>query len=122
MRVETTIKLDFNDVLLKPKRSTLSSRKEVELERDFSFWKGIPIMASNMDGVGTFSMARALQEFNILTVIKKHYSFSEWKIAMSFGMNLKNVAVSTGTNAIWDSDAEDYITAKAVLEEWPEIK
>ena len=78
MRVETNVKLDFNDVLLKPKRSTLSSRKEVELERDFSFWKGIPIMASNMDGVGTFSMARSLQEYNILTVIKKHYSFDEW--------------------------------------------
>ena len=122
MRVETNIKLDFNDVLLKPKRSTLSSRKEVELERDFSFWKGIPIMASNMDGVGTFSMARALQGFNILTVIKKHYSFDEWKIAMSFGLGMSNVAVSTGTNAIWDSDAEDFKTMKLVLEEWSEIK
>ena len=122
MRVETTIKLDFNDVLLKPKRSTLSSRKEVELERDFSFWKGIPIMASNMDGVGTFSMARALQKYNILTVIKKHYSFDKWKIAMSEGLSLSNIAVSTGTNAIWDSDAEDYRTAKAVLKKWPEVK
>ena len=124
MRIETEIKLDFSDVLLKPKRSTLSSRKEVELERDFSFWKGIPIMASNMDGVGTFSMARALQEFNILTVIKKHYTFDDWKLAMREGSFhcLNNVAVSTGTNAIWDSGAEDYITMKSVLEEWPEVK
>ncbi|SVD96341.1 uncharacterized protein METZ01_LOCUS449195, partial [marine metagenome] len=124
MRIETEIKLDFSDVLLKPKRSTLSSRKEVELERDFSFWKGIPIMASNMDGVGTFSMARALQEFNILTVIKKHYTFDDWKLAMREGSFhcLNNVAVSTGTNAIWDSGAEDYITMKSVLEEWSEVK
>ena len=40
MRIETDIKLDFSDVLLKPKRSTLPSRKDVELERQFSFWKG----------------------------------------------------------------------------------
>ena len=124
MRIDTEIKLDFSDVLLKPKRSTLSSRKEVELERDFSFWKGIPIMASNMDGVGTFSMARALQEFNILTVIKKHYTFDDWKLAMREGSFhcISNIAVSTGTNAIWDSGAEDYITMKLVLEEWPEVK
>ena len=122
MRIETDIKLDFSDVLLKPKRSTLPSRKDVELERDFSFWKGLPIMSSNMDGVGTFSMARVLQEFNMLTVIKKHYSFNEWKTAMSEGLSLSNIAVSTGTNAIWDSDAEDYRTAKAVLKKWPEVK
>ena len=91
MRIETDIKLDFNDVLLKPKRSTLPSRRDVELERQFSFWKGIPIMASNMDGVGTFSMAKVLQEFNMITVIKKHYSFDEWKIAMSDGLSLNNV-------------------------------
>lgn len=122
MRIETEIKLDFSDVLLKPKRSTLPSRKDVELERDFSFWKGIPIMASNMDGVGTFSMARSLQEYNMITVIKKHYTFRQWKIAMSEGLSLSNIAVSTGTNAIWDNHARDYITAKAVLKEWPDVK
>ena len=122
MRIETEIKLDFSDVLLKPKRSTLSSRKDVELERDFSFWRGIPIMASNMDGVGTFSMARSLQEYNMITVIKKHYTFRQWKIAMSEGLSLSNIAVSTGTNAIWDNHARDYITAKAVLKEWPDVK
>ena len=124
MRIETEIKLDFSDVLLKPKRSTLPSRKDVELERDFSFWKGIPIMASNMDGVGTFSMARALQEYNMLTMIKKQYSFREWKIAMRGGsfQCLSNIAVSTGTNVMWDNDAKDYKTMKLVLGEWPEIK
>ena len=122
MRIETEIKLDFSDVLLKPKRSTLSSRKDVEFERDFSFWRGIPIMASNMDGVGTFSMARSLQEYNMITVIKKHYTFRQWKIAMSEGLSLSNIAVSTGTNAIWDNHARDYITAKAVLKEWPDVK
>ncbi len=65
MRIEEDIKLDFRDVLIRPKRSTLSSRKEVDLERQYHFkhsgqtWSGVPIMASNMDGVGTFEMAKA---------------------------------------------------------------
>ena len=68
MRIEQDTKLDFNDVLLKPKRSTLTSRKSVNLEREFTFrhskysWTGVPVMASNMDGVGTFSMAKVLQD------------------------------------------------------------
>jgi GMP reductase len=66
MRIEEDIKLDFKDVLIRPKRSTLSSRKEVDLVRTFKFkhsgweWTGVPIMAANMDGVGTIDMAKAL--------------------------------------------------------------
>ena len=60
MRIENEIKLDYKDVLIRPKRSTLKSRKDVSLRRTYQFrnsgnyWSGIPIMASNMDGVGTF--------------------------------------------------------------------
>ena len=59
MKIEQDIKLDFSDVLIRPKRSTLESRKDIILERDFKFphskqtWKGVPIIASNMDTVGT---------------------------------------------------------------------
>ena len=77
MIIEPDIKLDFKDVLIRPKRSTLTTRKEVDLNRKFSFvnakleipykghelipeYSGIPIMASNMDGVGTFDIADAL--------------------------------------------------------------
>tara|TARA_B110001454_G_scaffold22193_1_gene21632 strand:- start:244 stop:948 length:705 start_codon:yes stop_codon:yes gene_type:complete len=75
-----------------------------------------------MDGVGTFSMAMVLQEFNMLTTIRKHYTFDNWKEAVDKGLRLNNVVVSTGTNAMWEDDAEDYATAKAVLTEWPEVK
>ena len=131
MRIETEIKLDFSDVLLKPKRSTLSSRRSVNLERNFTFrhwvenpatWQGVPIMASNMDGVGTFSMAKVLQKYNMLTVLKKHYTVKDWANAIGDGLSLSHIAVSTGTNAIWDPDAEDYKTAKSVLRKWPDIK
>ena len=81
MRIEQDTKLDFKDVLIRPKRSTLSSRKEVDIRREFTFkWSGhkfdgVPIIAANMDGVGTFAMAQAFEnDGNGLTVaLHKHY-------------------------------------------------
>ena len=83
MRIEDDSKLDYKDVLIRPKRSTLGSRKDVELEREFTFrnyqaessehYRGIPIMASNMDGVGTFEMADALAELGLFTCLVKNY-------------------------------------------------
>lgn len=104
MRIEYDIKLGFKDVMIRPKRSTLKSRSEVNLEREFKFlhsptiWTGIPIMAANMDTVGTFEMARALSEKKLFTAIHKHYSITDWNI---FSSNLpqnieNNIAVSTG--------------------------
>ena len=79
MRIEEDLKLGFKDVLIRPKRSTLKSRSDVELERQFTFkhsgqtWSGVPIIAANMDTVGTFAMATALASFDILTAVHKHY-------------------------------------------------
>ena len=89
MRIEEDMKLDYKDVLIRPKRSTLGSRKEVDLERGFTFrnykgdkteyrhYRGVPIMASNMDGVGTFEMADKLAEGKIFTCLVKTYSVNE---------------------------------------------
>ncbi len=87
MRIEDDRKLDYSDVLIRPKRSTLGSRKEVDLFRQFTFrnyasddpvhYHGIPIMASNMDGVGTFQMADALAELGLFTCLVKSYSPDE---------------------------------------------
>ena len=89
MRIEEDIKLDYKDVLIRPKRSTLGSRKEVDLERGFTFrnykgettdyrhYRGVPIMASNMDGVGTFEMADVLATGGIFTCLVKTYSVNE---------------------------------------------
>ncbi|XP_069941264.1 GMP reductase 2 isoform X2 [Cherax quadricarinatus] len=71
-RIDNDIKLDFKDVLLRPKRSTLKSRSEVDLERTIIFknskqtWKGIPIIAANMDTVGTFEMAKTLAKIKFI--------------------------------------------------------
>ena len=89
MRIEEDMKLDYKDVLIRPKRSTLGSRKEVDLERGFTFrnyagdkenyrhWRGIPIMASNMDGVGTFAMADILALQGMMTCLVKTYSVND---------------------------------------------
>ncbi|MBU0800939.1 MAG: GMP reductase [Alphaproteobacteria bacterium] len=85
MRIEEEIKLDFKDVLIRPKRSTLASRKEVDLRRKYQCrWSGkiidsVPIIAANMDGVGTMAMARTFGAGgNDLTVaLHKHYPLEE---------------------------------------------
>ena len=90
MRIEEDIKLDYKDVLVRPKRSTLGSRKEVDLQRGFTFrnyqgptvddyrhYRGVPIMASNMDGVGTFEMADTLAEQGMFTCLVKTYTSND---------------------------------------------
>lgn len=102
MIIEETIKLDYKDVLIRPKRSTLSSRKEVDLNRTFTFkhskksWTGIPIMAANMDGVGTFEMAHTLQNYGIFTCLVKNYTAEDWSSNHN-ELTENLVAVSSGT-------------------------
>ena len=83
MKIEEDVKLDFCDVLIRPKRSTLTSRKDVDLSRTIQFpcgtsWTGIPIVAANMEGVGTFSMAEKLSRHDMLCGIHKYYTEQEW--------------------------------------------
>ena len=84
MRVDRDFKLDFDDVLIRPKRSTLSSRRLVDLNRKFEFrhsneiWEGIPVIAANMDTTGTFEMSLEVHKYGIMTCIHKYYSLEEW--------------------------------------------
>lgn len=120
MRIEDEVKLDFKDVLIRPKRSTLSSRKEVDLTRNYKFkhsgteWTGVPIMASNMDGVGTLTMAEALYEHKMFTCLVKSYDEDD------MGSTVGNIggnyfAVSTGTS---DSD---FLKLRRIINAYPEI-
>lgn len=104
-RLETDVKLDFKDVLIRPKRSTLKSRSQVSVTREFIFrnskqtWSGVPVIAANMDTVGTFEMAAVLAKFEFITCIHKHYSVDEWKaFAAAHPTALKTVAVSAGSS------------------------
>ena len=128
MRIKPDIKLDYKDVLLEPKRSKLTSRRDVEMEREFSFinsgrtYTGIPIMAANMDGVGTFSMAKVLQKHRMITVMRKHYTVDDWDNAVGNGIKLKYVSICTGTGKIWSEEARDYTVMREVLNRYPDIK
>lgn len=124
MRIEADLKLGFKDVMIRPKRSTLKSRSDVSLLRKFNFmhgdnsWKGIPIIAANMDTVGTFEMARALGRHRLMTAVHKHYSVSQWNdfIRSVEEKLLDYIAISTGTGT---ADEEKLHT---LLTQLPQLK
>ena len=121
MRLEEDIKLDYKDVLIRPKRSTLKSRSQVRLERKFNFrnskayYEGVPIMAANMDGVGTFEMADKLAEGGLFTCLVKTYSVED--IVSYFNADiperLDNVAMSIGSS---DTDFHKLVDVQAKIE------
>lgn len=103
MRIEEDIKLDYSDVLMCPKRSTLESRSEVSLETEFTFryskkkWTGVPIIAANMDTTGTFEVAKAIQGDQLLTCMHKHYTIDQWvEHANEGSIDFSNVIPSCG--------------------------
>ena len=125
-KIEAGLKLDFNNILIRPKRSTLNSRSEVNLNRKFLFknariyratnndnptlykspveWQGTPIIASNMDTTGTFEVYDALSKHNMITALHKHYSIDEIienynkRNTENGGMNPNLFMISTGIN------------------------
>ncbi len=124
MRIESDIKLGFKDVMFRPKRSTLKSRSLVDLNRHFTFrnskaeWTGVPVMAANMDTVGTFEMALAFFEHRMFTAIHKHYTIDEWNHFMATApKGIENyIAVSTGTGS------NDLEKMHAIIESNPQLK
>ena len=104
MNIEDEVKLDYDSVLIRPKRSTLNSRSEVDLNRTFKFKNGqsittVGLIASNMDGVGNFGMAKALAKHKIMTVITKSHTFANWDENKEWvNHNLDYVAMSVGSS------------------------
>lgn len=102
MQIVNDVKLDFDSVLLRPMTSTLNSRSEVDLTRTFKFyhspktWTGVPIIAANMDTVGTIEMAKILQKHQMLTALHKFYTLTDIAKAIESGLNPKYIAFSTG--------------------------
>lgn len=100
MKIDTEVKLDFADVLIKPKRSNLSSRSEVNLERTVTFlhskrvWSGVPLLVANMDTTGTFEMYNELQKHKVITCLHKHYGVEDYPL----DLDPNYYAISTGTS------------------------
>ena len=110
MLISEDIKLDYSDVLIRPKRSTLTSRYDVDMTRTFKFvhsgktWSGVPIMASNMDTVGTPQMYERLIEHNMITCPARHYMKKDatwWRVGTTDNKMLgKNVCMMSGLDEI----------------------
>lgn len=123
VRIATDNKLDFKDVLLRPKRSLLKSRAEVDLSRTYNFrnsghsFTGIPIMAANMDTTGTFEMAIAFAEHEAFVAIHKYYPLEAWiEFSKDHPQCLPYVCLSTGASET------DYENMCSIVEAVPEIK
>ena len=122
MRIEEELKLDYSDVLFRPKRSTLKSRKDVNLKRTYRFkyskneWSGIPIMAANMDGVGVLGVAEKLSEYGMITCLTKQHDVKKIKQFKKIKSIYPNVALSIGTKK------EDFQNLDKVLKEFSFIK
>lgn len=129
MILENEVKLDFKDVLIKPKRSNLCSRSQVDLKREFTFkhspfkWTGVPIMVANMDCTGTFEMATSVYKHKLFTCIHKYYSLDDWKLfrdAVSISDTSESIfeyiAVSSG------SKEEDFEKLQSILRLIPQIQ
>lgn len=121
MRIEADLKLDFADVLFRPKRSTLKSRRDVNLTRTYHFkhsqktYEGVPIMAANMDGVGTLKMAEALSEHKLFTCLVKSIKPEDIN-AYPGKIDPNHMAISTGTND------KDFTNLQAILEAHPSFE
>lgn len=110
MKIIQDIKLDFDDVLIRPKRSSLISRSDVSLNRSFHFVHSgrtmdcVPIISANMDTTGSIGMAKVLSQLGCLTCLHKHY---DTETLIGFFTNndteSKHCFISTG---ITNSDIE----------------
>ena len=122
MRIEEELKLDYSDVLFRPKRSTLSSRKDVNLKRTYKFkysnseWSGIPIMAANMDGVGELGVAEKLSEFDMITCLTKQHDIKKLNQYKKIKSIYKNISISVGIKK------EDFNMLDKLLKEFNFIK
>ena len=119
-KIESGEKLDFNNVLIRPKRSTINSRSEVTLERTFKFkhtnnlWEGVPIISANMDTTGTFEVYKTLSKYKIITALHKFYTKEDY---VNFNLHEEKLdpnyfMVSTGI-----SD-DDFEKLKSILHLW----
>ncbi len=122
MRIEEEIKLDYSDVLFRPKRSTLKSRKDVDLNRKYTFkhsrssWKGIPIIASNMDGVGEIDVAKKLSSHKLMTALTKQHDINQIGTIYKKNILFDSIALSCGTSK------DSYNRLNSILKKYPKFK
>ncbi len=122
MRIEEEIKLDYSDVLFRPKRSTLKSRKDVDLNRKYTFkhsrssWKGIPIIASNMDGVGEIDVAKKLTSHKLMTALTKQHDINQIGTIYKKNIFFDSIALSCGTSR------DSYNRLNSILKKYPKFK
>jgi len=116
MKIITTPQLDFQSVLIRPKRTTISSRSQVDLLRKISFphstlsWEGVPIIAANMDTTGTFEVYDELVKHKMITCFNKFYNLNDYKNRFTLSpLDPNYFMISCGINESSFSNLNDVI-------------
>jgi len=117
-KILTEPQLDFSNVLIRPKRSTLTSRSEINLNRTIDMrcgrkWSGVPIIAANMDTTGTFEVYKTLAKHGCVTALHKFYTkedFAEYHYANNTSLDPNLFMVSTGISN------DDYDRLESIME------
>ena len=96
-KIDREIKLDFKDVLIKPKpSSTPITRADVNLNVNYGHFTGVPLIISEMVSIGTYKIAKALKDQNIITFIHKEYSSKEHIENLSYFEDTSHIGLSVG--------------------------
>lgn len=110
MKILGSQKLDFDDVLIRPKSSEAASRSDVDLFRTFDRFpysprslNCVPIFASNMDTTGTFRMADNLMDRDWMTCLHKHYTLDELNEYFTLNSTVDVPYLSRTMNCAWYS-------------------
>ena len=134
-KIDWAPQLDYNNVLIRPKRSSLVSRSQVNLERTFVYsknieslnvdnsneWKGIPIIAANMDSTGTFGVYEVLSKFKIITAMNKFYTVNDFENYMKEAVQIdwnktgKNISIPQNVNIHTKATAYAHLAKYAYL-------
>lgn len=126
MRIEQDTKLDFHNVLIRPKRTVLSSRNQVSLERHIikfphsnSKWTGVPIIAANMDTIGTFEIYNVLSKHKMITALHKHYTIEDYRLfSKQDNFNPDYFMVSTGISETDFNKLKSIINMDGFMSKW----
>ena len=98
-------KLEFSEVLIKPRPSELASRSDVNLKVAYICKhskrqiRGCPVIVSNLDSTGTIEMARITNNYGMFVCLHKYIEMEDltkWFVDIASQRSFVTIGTSTG--------------------------